>query len=85
MHVAARRHQGTRDASQVVIKRLTLTGFIVSDYADEWAEAKAELAALHAAGQLRARETVYAGFEALPEAFVGLFDGANTGKAVVSV
>ena len=28
---------------------------------------------------------LYAGFEALPEAFVGLFDGANTGKAVVSV
>ena len=85
MRVAARQHRGARDIWQVVIKRLTLTGFIVADYADEWAEAKAELAALHAAGQLRARETVYAGFEALPEAFVGLFDGANTGKAVVSV
>lgn len=34
-------------------------------------------------GKIKYRETVYDGFEKMPEAFIGLFSGNNIGKAVV--
>jgi len=34
-------------------------------------------------GRLKTRETVANGFEKIPEAFIGMFQGKNTGKAVV--
>jgi NADPH-dependent curcumin reductase CurA len=36
-------------------------------------------------GQVKYRETVYHGIEKAPEAFLGLFTGANTGKMVVQL
>jgi NADPH-dependent curcumin reductase CurA len=32
---------------------------------------------------LKVREQLYPGFEKMPEAFIGLFKGENTGKAIV--
>ena len=34
-------------------------------------------------GQVTYRETVFEGLERAPEAFIGLFTGANTGKMIV--
>lgn len=34
-------------------------------------------------GKLKYRETVVHGFEKMPQAFIGLFDGDNIGKAIV--
>jgi hypothetical protein len=34
-------------------------------------------------GKVEYRETVYEGIEAAPDAFLGLFTGANTGKMIV--
>ena len=34
-------------------------------------------------GQLKFKETIFDGFEKMPEAFIGLFKGDNTGKAIV--
>jgi NADPH-dependent curcumin reductase CurA len=36
-----------------------------------------------AGGQVRSRDTVMDGLEAMPDAFIGLFKGANTGKMLV--
>lgn len=36
-------------------------------------------------GWLKCRETVTEGFDKLPEAFVSMLQGGNTGKAVVKV
>ena len=36
-------------------------------------------------GKVKAEETVVEGFEKMPEAFNGLFTGANTGKMVVKI
>jgi NADPH-dependent curcumin reductase CurA len=35
--------------------------------------------------ELANKETVYDGFDTMPEAFLGLFKGENIGKAVVKV
>ena len=36
-------------------------------------------------GKLKTKETTYVGFEKMFEAFVGLFKGDNTGKAIIKV
>ena len=35
--------------------------------------------------KLKVKETVVEGFEKMPEAFIGLFNGSNTGKMVVKI
>jgi hypothetical protein len=38
-----------------------------------------------AQGKIKAQETVYEGLEKAPDAFLGLFKGANTGKMLVRI
>jgi NADPH-dependent curcumin reductase CurA len=38
-----------------------------------------------AGGQVKPRDTVVEGLERMPDAFLGLFEGANTGKMLVKV
>jgi NADPH-dependent curcumin reductase CurA len=38
-----------------------------------------------ASGKVKPRDTVFEGLERTPEAFIGLFKGANTGKMLVRV
>jgi NADPH-dependent curcumin reductase CurA len=41
------------------------------------------MAPLVASGAVTSRETVVDGLEAAPDAFLGLFEGSNTGKMLV--
>ncbi len=69
----------------ILISRLKVEGFIVSEHMDVWPEALAELGALVASGKLRPRESVAQGIEAAPEAFLGLLKGRNFGKQLVKL
>ncbi|HRO59945.1 MAG TPA: NADP-dependent oxidoreductase [Burkholderiaceae bacterium] len=69
----------------VLVNRLKIQGFIVSEHMDAWPEARAELAELVGSGQLRYRETVSQGLESAPEAFMGLLKGRNFGKQLVKL
>ena len=42
-----------------------------------------EMMPLVASGAVKPRETIAEGLEAMPDAFRGLFSGANTGKMLV--
>jgi len=64
-------------------KRLKLQGFLLHDHMDLLPAFQQELAAWHAAGTLKWRETVFEGIERAPDAFLGLFTGANVGKTLV--
>jgi NADPH-dependent curcumin reductase CurA len=66
-----------------ITKRLTLRGFIAFDHAELEPRFQAEMAGLIASRQIRWTETVVDGLENAPEAFLGLFSGANTGKMLV--
>ena len=37
------------------------------------------------AGKISIKETIIEGFENIPEAFLGLFDGKNIGKMIVKI
>lgn len=69
----------------ILINRLKVQGFIISEHMQVWPEARRELAGLVAAGQLKYRETVSQGIESAPEAFMGLLTGKNFGKQLVKV
>ena len=69
-----------------LIKRSALMqGFIVSDFVDKFPEGAKQLGQWLKEGKLTYEETVVEGFDAIPEAFIGLFTGKNKGKMIVKV
>ena len=69
----------------ILMSRLKVQGFIVSEHMEVWPEALKELGTLVATGKLRARESIAQGIEAAPEAFLGLLKGKNFGKQLVKL
>ncbi|MBX5893054.1 NADP-dependent oxidoreductase [Pseudomonas aeruginosa] len=69
----------------VIIKSLTLQGFLLADYLDQHEQAIAELKDWVDSGQLMVREDVIDGFDSLPAALIGLLWGENVGKRMVKV
>jgi len=72
-----------RFIARVIAMRIRLKGFIVFDYFPRMAEFHQEMAAWIADGTVQSRETVVEGLENTHSAFLGLFEGANTGKMLV--
>lgn len=73
---------------EVIANRLTITGFIVYDFAPQWPETICQLARAVRDGTLVADggETVCeVGFEKVPEVWRGLFTGINQGKLVTKL
>jgi NADPH-dependent curcumin reductase CurA len=60
-------------------------GLLVSDYAPRWAAAMLEMAGWIREGKIKYREDIVHGFENVPKAFIGLFEGENTGKRIVNL
>ncbi|BEP92081.1 NADP-dependent oxidoreductase [Acidovorax sp. A79] len=69
----------------MLINRMKIEGFIVSEHMEVWPEALKELGTLVGTGKLRPRETVAQGIAAAPEAFLGLLKGKNFGKQLVKL
>jgi NADPH-dependent curcumin reductase CurA len=76
---------GPRNLFLVIGKRLTMKGFIVSDWVKQTPQFLAEVGGLFAAGKIRAKETVVEGIARAPQAFIDLLRGLNTGKMVVKL
>ncbi len=74
-----------KEFRSVLINRLKVQGFIVSERMDLWPQALTELEGMVRSGQLKYRETVAQGIESAPQAFIGLLKGENVGKQVVKL
>jgi NADPH-dependent curcumin reductase CurA len=70
---------------QVLTRRLTIRGFIVSDFADQAAAFARDVGTWLREGRLKYKEDVVEGLEKAPEAFIGLLGGRNFGKLLVRV
>jgi NADPH-dependent curcumin reductase CurA len=68
-----------------LVRRASIEGFLLPDFADKIEDALAQLEAWYRAGKLDAREDVRTDFERMPAVFRALFDGSNTGKLMVSL
>lgn len=64
---------------------LTLKGFIVSHYQNMAADFRRDMEGWIRSGEVVYKETVFDGIDKAPDAFIGLFTGANTGKMIVNL
>lgn len=77
---------GVRNLSQIVIKRITMRGFIVSDFAAECgADFVKDVGSWLAKGEIIYKEDIADGIDRAPDAFVGMLQGKNFGKQVVKI
>jgi NADPH-dependent curcumin reductase CurA len=78
--------RGPANYMSLLVNRASMTGFLVFDFADRYAEAAAEMAGWLADGRLKTFEDVATGGVAkFPETLLRLFRGENTGKLVLAV
>jgi NADPH-dependent curcumin reductase CurA len=68
---------------QLIVKRATVQGFLVMDFAAQFRDAIADLAGWYQAGKLKCEERITDGIENAPTAFIEMLQGANTGKQLV--
>ncbi len=76
---------GPNNLFLLIARRITMTGFLVMDFAPRFGDARRDLSAWLDSGQLQAREDVQEGFENIPATFLRLFSGRNLGKQVLKV
>jgi hypothetical protein len=76
---------GVRTFQAILVNRIKVQGFIVSDRLHLWPQAMTDLAGWVASGKLKYRETVAQGLENAPKAFIGLLQGQNFGKQLVKL
>jgi NADPH-dependent curcumin reductase CurA len=76
---------GPKNYFNLIGQRARMEGFLVMDYARLFNAAIAEMQQWVNAGQLSNRVHVVEGFENLPSAMIGMFQGENTGKTLVKV
>jgi NADPH-dependent curcumin reductase CurA len=68
--------------STILLTTSSMQGFIVTDYASQFPQAKKELAQWLSEGKLQRKETIVkGGLQGAQQALVDLFNGVNTGKS----
>jgi NADPH-dependent curcumin reductase len=78
--------RGPANYMSLLVNRASMTGFLVFDFADRYAEAAGEMGKWMAEGRLKTFEDVATGGVAkFPETLLRLFRGENTGKLVLEV
>jgi hypothetical protein len=82
----AKQVRGPANYLALIAARGSMTGMVIFDYADRYAQAAAELAGWLREGRLISREHIVdGGVRAFPEALLKLFAGENIGKLVLAV
>jgi hypothetical protein len=76
---------GVKMIRSVLVNRVNIRGFIVSDRQDLYLRAVGQLAKLVAQGKIKYRESVAEGLRNAPTAFIGMLKGANFGKQLVKL
>ncbi|HEV2747287.1 MAG TPA: NADP-dependent oxidoreductase [Allosphingosinicella sp.] len=68
---------------RIIAARITVKGFIYTDFLPEMGDFYRDMGGWIASGAVTSRETVRDGIEATPQAFLDLFSGGNMGKMLV--
>jgi NADPH-dependent curcumin reductase CurA len=68
---------------RIIAARIRLQGFLVFDYHPRMGEFYRDMSGWLKSGKVKSRDTVVNGLDHTLDAFLGLFEGANTGKMLV--
>ena len=72
--------------AMILVKRLTVRGFIVfDDYGKEYPEFAKDMTGWLQEGKVKYKEQIVDGLENAPEAFMGMLQGKNFGKVVIRI
>jgi NADPH-dependent curcumin reductase CurA len=77
--------RGPSNYMSLLVNNASMTGFVIFDYADRYAEGLREMGGWFAAGKLVSREDIAKGLENFPDTLLRLFSGENTGKLVLEL
>jgi hypothetical protein len=69
----------------ILVKRLTIRGFIVTDFAAQEVNFRRDVAKWLKESRIKYREDIVEGLDQAPRAFIGLLRGENFGKLLVRV
>ena len=81
----SREPQQFRYMIRMIAMRVTMKGFLYGDYVPRLGEFYQGMGELMASGRVKSRDTVFEGLDKAPDAFLGLFSGANTGKMLIKL
>ncbi|TCL64695.1 NADP-dependent oxidoreductase [Rhizobium sp. BK251] len=71
--------------NELLSRRITVTGFINSDFAAQRPKFLDDVSRWIAEGRIHYRENVISGLENAPGAFIGMLEGSNFGKLLVEI
>jgi NADPH-dependent curcumin reductase CurA len=74
-----------RGLSNIIYRRVTLQGFVASDFGHIQSKFVEDMTGWLKSGQIKFQETTLEGFERAPEGLIGLFEGRNAGKMLIRV
>ena len=69
----------------ILVKRLTIRGFIVTDFAAQEPDFRRDVANWLKEGRIKCREDIVEGLDQAPRALIGLLRGENFGKLLVRI
>ena len=76
---------GPSNLTETIYKFVTMRGFVVSAFEHLRGDFVRDMSDWIGSGRLKYHETVVDGLENAPDAFMGLFSGANNGKMLVKI
>ena len=82
---ATSREEGLKNMAHVLVKRLTIRGFLIFDHEDDIDDFQKDMSDWILNKKIKWKETIVEGIENAPQAFLDLLDGKNIGKMLVKI
>ena len=76
---------GLKNMAHVLVKRLTIKGFLIFDHFDDYNDFNKEMENWILNDKIKWKETIVDGLENSPKAFIDLLNGHNIGKMLVKI
>ncbi len=77
--------EGLKNMAHVLVKRLTIQGFLIFDYENDYQDFENDMNEWILNKKIKWKETIIEGIENAPKAFLGLLNGDNIGKMIVKI
>ena len=77
--------EGLKNMAHVLVKRLTIQGFLIFDYENDYQDFENDMNEWVLNKKIKWKETIIEGIENAPKAFLGLLNGENIGKMIVKI